>query len=81
MAIPPAALKCRYSHGRPSPRDVLQHHCHLLHSMTPAQELDHDADVQRLKQRRQNLMYQVAALQLQKVSGNCMCILIDPHNQ
>jgi hypothetical protein len=29
--------------------------------------LNEDADVQRLKQRRQNLMYQVAVLQLQRV--------------
>jgi len=31
------------------------------------QDLNEDADVQRLKQRRQNLMYQVAVLQLQRV--------------
>jgi hypothetical protein len=33
------------------------------------QVLNDDADVQQLKQRRQNLMYQVAVLQLQRVSA------------
>ncbi len=36
--------------------------------LTRLQVLNADADVQRLKQRRQNLMYQVAVLQLQRVS-------------
>ncbi len=38
--------------------------------VTVAQELNEDADVQRLKQRRQNLMYQVAVLQLQQVRNS-----------
>ncbi len=37
-------------------------------SQRVVQDLNEDADVQRLKQRRQNLMYQVAVLQLQRVS-------------
>ncbi len=35
--------------------------------VTVAQDFNEDAEVQRLKQRRQNLMYQVAVLQLQQV--------------
>ena len=37
-------------------------------AFTLRQDLHEDADVQQLKQRRQNLMYQVAVLQLQRVS-------------
>jgi hypothetical protein len=37
--------------------------------LTLLQVLNDDADVQQLKQRRQNLMYQVAVLQLQRVSA------------
>jgi hypothetical protein len=37
--------------------------------LTMLQILNDDADVQQLKQRRQNLMYQVAVLQLQRVSA------------
>jgi hypothetical protein len=36
------------------------------------QELNADTDVQQLKRRRQNLMYQVAVLQLQKVRANSL---------
>ncbi len=37
-------------------------------TFTLPQDLNEDAEVQQLKQRRQNLMYQVAVLQLQRVS-------------
>ena len=47
---------------------LLQQRARHLTSQRVVQDLNEDADVQRLKQRRQNLMYQVAVLQLQRVS-------------
>ena len=64
---PPATegWKCRC---KPTAAAAAVVNTRLIHvQLTTVQDLNADADVQRLKQRRQNLMYQVAVLQLQRV--------------
>ena len=53
---------------------VTRHTSHV----TLIQNMSADADVQRLKQRRQNLMYQVAVLQLQRVRAAAPAALHNP---